>query len=1021
MRTRALWRLDEVKPEQRPIDAIGAVADLSPVPIKFGSAAAVNAAIGFGVWTAGYHFNGNGTQAFGPVALTSIGAPTFAFPGPRGVLDLTASFPGTGDGLSAGDNYDPLAVDFALASVVRFGSAANSDIIGKGWATSGFVYVFETSGGTNYLTIYCTDGVHTVQNPVSGVLLDTWYACILLLDRTAQVSKIAYAPLSTAIATVSPSLSIATVGSMNSAGAFTVGALSAYGQNAGMHMDQLYVATGANAASFSANLATATSNFARAVMSSTDVVDAAAGRGRSLVALSRHGFENADLVSGSTLLTRDASVQALVRWDVQEQGASTLWTIKKTGGGANADDAGIASVQTIAGDGYVEFSVDASSGSGRCIGLSTSISAAFSQIDFMLAIEGPTNTNVWQSGSNVAAGPTFVVGDRFRIERVGTTVLYKKNGVTFYTSLLVSTGALMIDTRLFVLNSELNGIRLVDAGTPKAITWQALANITPTPTEGVAGTLYARGKATGTAEYLNAGVELRVANASQGVGELRWLWQTSAGTLKRQAGGYFAPPTDGSFVLLTATRRWVSSTQVILRYFLGDRMLSEVESVDGDIGGGTTGTTTIGSRFDGTAWGDFFDGVIDELRVVDYELTPEEIEATWKRISVLQPRGYRAVRDLFPPDAPISDSPSSRIQRLMNLAGQALGYAAAQVENLRNLLPDRAYGDALAQWEGVVAEPPKALDSVDTRRARVLGHLRQRAGFSLDGMKAAISGLVATPTSNLEVLTFAQEFVEGYDKAELYSYDTFRTASSGAWTPTAGLLSIVGPAAPAVFDSTQRNWITADLPISHSSIFKIQTFQLGATPGVGLSAHLLSKIAPTTLPSKAELGIAFHDWGRNHAILIGLRNNAGTYQIVTEQFTAGVSQGVVVRATTALQAHWLHLYQDGPCTSAITSRSGRTAAASGTSPPPGRRRARAPVSRATRRWSTRRSFTGRRCTTGRSTSAVQRRRRRRRSPTSTTRGSGRRSVIARSTSTRTEIRRSQERPISTARTTCCRV
>jgi hypothetical protein len=120
--------------------------------------------------------------------------------------------------------------------------------------------------------------------------------------------------------------------------------------------------------------------------------------------------------------------------------------------------------------------------------------------------------------------------------------------VTFYTSLLVSTGALMIDTRLFVLNSELNGIRLVDAGTPKAITWQALANITPTPTEGVAGTLYARGKATGTAEYLSAGVELRVANASQGVGELRWLWQTSAGTLKRQAGGYFTPPTDGSYI-----------------------------------------------------------------------------------------------------------------------------------------------------------------------------------------------------------------------------------------------------------------------------------------------------------------------------------------------------------------------------------------------------------------------------------------------------------------------------------------
>jgi hypothetical protein len=142
------------------------------------------------------------------------------------------------------------------------------------------------------------------------------------------------------------------------------------------------------------------------------VVDAAAGRGRSFVALSRHGFENADIVSGSTLLTRDCSVQALVRWDLADQGASTALEDDKQTGVA-AWDAGTSSVQTIAGDGYVEFSVDASSGSGRCIGLSTSISAAFSQIDFMLAIEGPTNTNVWQSGSNVAAGPTFVVGIDF--------------------------------------------------------------------------------------------------------------------------------------------------------------------------------------------------------------------------------------------------------------------------------------------------------------------------------------------------------------------------------------------------------------------------------------------------------------------------------------------------------------------------------------------------------------------------------------------------------------------------------
>jgi hypothetical protein len=80
--------------------------------------------------------------------------------------------------------------------------------------------------------------------------------------------------------------------------------------------------------------------------------------------------------------------------------------------------------------------------------------------------------------------------------------------------------------------------------------------------------------------------------------------------------------------------------------------------------------------------------VVDELQVLNYEVTGEETAATWDRMARLQPRGYRAIRDLLPPGAPISNDPGSRIQKLLRIAGHAIGYAAAQAENARrNLLP----------------------------------------------------------------------------------------------------------------------------------------------------------------------------------------------------------------------------------------------------------------------------------------------------------------------------------------------
>ncbi len=407
---------------------------------------------------------------------------------------------------------------------------------------------------------------------------------------------------------------------------------------------------------------------------------------------------------------------------------------------------------------------------------------------------------------------------------------------------------------------------------------------------GFVGTIYARGNATGVAEYLSAGLELRVVHAALGVGELRWIWQNSAGALKTQIGGHFVPHGT-EFTMLTATRRWVSSSEVVLRYYLGDQLIAEVPSADGSIGGGTTGTTQIGTRYS-AGYGRFFAGVIDELRVCDYELTAEEIAGTFQRITVHQPRGYELVKELHDPGFPISDDPGSRVQRETRLWGHALGYASAQAANLReNILPDRAYGEVLEQWEGITAARPKPGDSTDARRARVVGHIRADLGASIPGIGAALRELVATSPDNLEIIAFSPTTVDDYTapitNTGRWHYSDFNVY----WSNLAGTLHLDNLANACEFDGTHRAFINARMAIG----------------GGGYQAAMVAKLIPTTIATVSEVGFWMGDRARGNYVLFGLRNTAGTYQFVIEFFKAFASSGVVVLGAAALTTYWMKL------------------------------------------------------------------------------------------------------------------
>ncbi|MFQ5509430.1 MAG: fibronectin type III domain-containing protein [Leptospirillia bacterium] len=140
-------------------------------------------------------------------------------------------------------------------------------------------------------------------------------------------------------------------------------------------------------------------------------------------------------------------------------GVSVLWTdlVGTSGnGGTLTKDAadgwgtgGAASSQVIPADGAFEFRV-ATASTWRFAGLSSSnASANWDTIDYGIWARGDSSLQVFESGTPVGAFGGYQSGDLLRVERVGSTVYYKRNGAVFYTSLVPSSGDLIADTALF--------------------------------------------------------------------------------------------------------------------------------------------------------------------------------------------------------------------------------------------------------------------------------------------------------------------------------------------------------------------------------------------------------------------------------------------------------------------------------------------------------------------------------------------------------------------------------------------
>lgn len=437
------------------------------------------------------------------------------------------------------------------------------------------------------------------------------------------------------------------------------------------------------------------------------------------------------------------------------------------------------------------------------------------------------------------------------------------------------------------------------------------------------GVIVSRGIGGTTVEQTAYGIRLDVVDAPSFTGLLRWFWQDTSGTERLQAGAQVVIP-PGQFTMLTATRRWITPTSVELNYYVGDQLIGTVTSVDGSIGGGTTGAMQIGYRTTGgTTNTDFYAGIIDELLILDRELCQEEIEMTWLRLTFLQPQATEVIKQMMDPGYPACEDAGSDTQLDIRMEGHALGFVASHVENLRrNFLPQRAYGTTLEQWEQAVTVTPAPVDGIKARRARVLARLAQHNGCSVLGIQQALAELIDCDPAALEILS--------YDDTIRDSFDT--TVSPILWDMTAGITGAGGKAHFAPGAGTYQifaqprieGWCTMATGISRPDEF---TNNLGE--------HVMVKLAVTTPQSGAEFGLWIGDRGARNFVTIGLQDSSGTFRIVTEVFANGIAPlGQTVQATLGGNpaAIWLYLYQAGTQWVAAWSTTSATAGFTSTAP-----------------------------------------------------------------------------------------
>ncbi len=123
--------------------------------------------------------------------------------------------------------------------------------------------------------------------------------------------------------------------------------------------------------------------------------------------------------------------------------------------GAAGWNAGATSVQTLSGDGYVEFSTSEAN-TLKMAGLNANPSSNnYVEIDYAIALSATTNVRIYENGvainnpaTNTVFFGTYAAGDIFRVAIENGAVKYYQNGTLLYTSSALPNYPLVLDVSL---------------------------------------------------------------------------------------------------------------------------------------------------------------------------------------------------------------------------------------------------------------------------------------------------------------------------------------------------------------------------------------------------------------------------------------------------------------------------------------------------------------------------------------------------------------------------------------------
>jgi hypothetical protein len=248
---------------------------------------------------------------------------------------------------------------------------------------------------------------------------------------------------------------------------------------------------------------------------------------------------------------------------------------------------------------------------------------------------------------------------------------------------------------------------------------------------------------------------------------------------------------DG-WVLLTATRHWVSASEVRVRYYLNAELLDEVTSAYGDIDGAVAAPVTIGCRETGADYENFLEADVDGIIVTDHEMSGEEVRQTYMRLAVHQPQGRLMLQPLLAKGKAYSIDADSGIQEEIAVEGDGLGYFYSANQEMReDYFPDRAWS-MLEDWERVCRLPPRALDTYETRRNRIVGYLRQAHGYAAEDVQRALADVLDLTAAQVEILNYTNKYE-----------DEFATALADFWTEISpvGSASVVSAQLRLILDN----------------------------------------------------------------------------------------------------------------------------------------------------------------------------------------------------------------------------